>query len=124
MASTTSYPCFLGEVNLKWLSRARWNHSGSFSKIPMVRSPWTFEWPRTGQRPAPGRPMAPMRRWTFTISRMISTAFFCWVIPMAQQVMSFLSLSRTVSVRVSISRRVRPESLRIRSHDVVLTADL
>ncbi len=30
--------------------------------MPTVRSPCTFEWPRSGQMPAPSRPMLPRRR--------------------------------------------------------------
>ena len=33
--------------------------AGSFSQMPIVRSPCTLEWPRTGHSPAPGLPMLP-----------------------------------------------------------------
>ncbi len=42
-------------------SRSR-NSAVGTSVMPTVRSPWTFEWPRTGQRPAPSRPILPLSR--------------------------------------------------------------
>ena len=38
-----------------------------FSSTPMVRSPCTFEWPRTGQMPAPGLPILPRISSRFAI---------------------------------------------------------
>ena len=42
--------------------------------MPMVRSPWTLLWPRTGQAPAPGRPMLPRSSRKLTTSRIVATA--------------------------------------------------
>ena len=92
--------------------------SGIFSKMPMVRSPWTLLWPRTGQSPAPGRPIAPSRRWTLTTSRMVATALRCWVRPMAQQVMSLRSPSSTVAARARISSSPTPLMRMISDHGV------
>ena len=55
------------------------------SQIPIVRSPCTLLCPRTGQRPAPGRPMLPRSSRKLTISRIVATALRCCVRPIAQQ---------------------------------------
>ena len=69
------------------LSRASRSHSFGFSQMPMVRSPWTLECPRTGQAPAPGLPKLPCSSRTLTISLMVSTECGCCVTPRAQQKM-------------------------------------
>ncbi len=60
--------------------------AGGRSQMPIVRSPWTLEWPRTGQSPAPGLPMLPWRNATLAISLMVATELRCWVMPIAQQI--------------------------------------
>ena len=55
--------------------------------MPIVRSPCTLEWPRTGQAPAPGLPMAPRSSRVLVSSWMVATAWRCWVSPIAQQMM-------------------------------------
>ena len=55
--------------------------------MPIVRSPCTLEWPRTGQAPAPGLPMAPRSSSVLVSSWMVATAWRCWVSPIAQQMM-------------------------------------
>ncbi len=51
------------------------------SEIPMVRSPWTLLWPRTGQAPAPGRPIFPLRKRKYMTSSIVATEFRCCVSP-------------------------------------------
>ena len=53
-----------------------------FSSIPTVRSPWTFECPRTGQMPAPGLPILPRKNNRFTSCCTLSVPSRCWVMPM------------------------------------------
>jgi hypothetical protein len=53
--------------------------------MPIVRSPCTFEWPRTGIRPAPGRPMLPRSIITFDSNWIVRTDSLCCVSPMPQQ---------------------------------------
>ena len=53
--------------------------------MPIVRSPCTLECPRTGQTPAPGRPMLPCSSSTLTRSRRVGTECLCCVRPIAQQ---------------------------------------
>ena len=54
IASTVSWPCLRGLVMPKRVSRAARNCSGIFSQMPIVRSPCTFECPRTGHTPGAG----------------------------------------------------------------------
>ena len=58
---------------------------GGRSQMPIVRSPCTLEWPRTGHSPAPGLPMLPCSSATLAISLIVATALRCWVMPIAQQ---------------------------------------
>src|SRR4029077_7749820 len=51
------------------------------SEIPMVRSPWTLLWPRTGQAPAPRRPIFPLRKRKYMTSSIVATQFRCCVSP-------------------------------------------
>ena len=60
------------------------------SQMPIVRSPCTLLWPRTGHGPAPGRPMFPRSSSRFTISWTFATPCSCCVSPMAQQAMTAL----------------------------------
>ena len=53
--------------------------------MPIVRSPWTLECPRTGNRPAPGLPMLPWAKARLQTSLMVATELRCWVRPIAQQ---------------------------------------
>ncbi|KAF0963130.1 hypothetical protein MLGJGCBP_03739 [Rhodococcus sp. T7] len=87
--STASNPCLRGEVMPNSVSRAVRKDSGIFSQMPIVRSPWTFEWPRTGHTPAPGLPIIPCSSSRFTASWMVATPWVCWVNPIAQQMMVF-----------------------------------
>ena len=59
IASTVSTPCSRGLTMPNRSSSAARNSSGIFSQMPIVRSPWTLECPRTGHRPAPGLPIIP-----------------------------------------------------------------
>ena len=77
------------------------------SQMPMVRSPCTLEWPRTGQSPAPGLPMLPWRNATLAISLIVATALRCWVSPIAQQV-TVREESRNIAAHSSICSRVSP----------------
>ena len=74
--------------------------------MPTVRSPWTLLCPRTGQVPAPGFPMLPRSRRRLTISWMLSTAFRCWVRPIAQQ-----KMIRSLEAMSSASARIRSRSM-------------
>jgi hypothetical protein len=107
MAATLSRPCSRGGSNPNSACRLSRKCSGGRSQMPMVRSPWTLEWPRTGQTPAPGLPMLPCRRARLTISLIVATALWCWVRPIAQQKMVALeSASRSAISR--ICSRLRP----------------
>ena len=75
--------------------------------MPMVRSPCTLEWPRTGQVPAPSLAMLPLMSNKFTTSLIVSTAFLCCVRPIAQQAM-ILVLSLSAATVSSICQRLRP----------------
>ena len=57
------------------------------SQMPIVRSPCTLLWPRTGQGPAPGFPMLPRSSSRFISSCTFPTPCRCWVSPIAQQAM-------------------------------------
>ena len=83
--STVSRPCSRGGSKPYSSRSASRKWSGTFSQMPMVRSPCTLEWPRTGHRPAPGLPMLPWRKATLTNSLIVATALRCWVMPIAQQ---------------------------------------
>ena len=106
-ASTVSKPCSRGG--------SKWNSSRSASRkaglgrsqMPMVRSPCTLEWPRTGQSPAPGLPMLPWRNATLAISLMVATELRCWVSPIAQQI-TVRDESRNIAAHSSICSRVSP----------------
>ena len=84
MASTVFRPATRGAVMAKASSSRSRNAGSGCSVTPMVRSPWTLEWPRTGQAPAPGRPMLPPISSMSTNVWMVITACLCWVMPMAQ----------------------------------------
>ena len=68
IASTVSKPGARGGAKSNSLPSASRNPSAGFSKMPIVRSPCTFECPRTGHNPAPGLPMLPRIRSRFTTS--------------------------------------------------------
>ena len=53
--------------------------------MPIVRSPWTLEWPRTGQAPAPGLPSMPRKSRKLATSCTSCTPCLCCVSPIAQQ---------------------------------------
>jgi hypothetical protein len=74
MASTVSTPCSRGLTIPNRESNAAKNFSGIFSQMPIVRSPRTLKWPRTGQRPAPGLPIMPRTNSTLAISKIVGTA--------------------------------------------------
>jgi hypothetical protein len=71
MASTVSTPCSRGLTIPNRESNASKNFSGIFSQMPIVRSPCTLEWPRTGHRLAPGLPCISS---TLVISEIVGTA--------------------------------------------------
>src|SRR5690606_12712260 len=71
------------------LSKKAW---GAASQIPTVLSPCTLECPRTGHVPAPSFPILPFNNNKFTNSLILSTAFWCCVSPMAQQMIILLLL--------------------------------
>jgi hypothetical protein len=71
MAST---PCSRGLTIPNRESNAAKNFSGIFSQMPILRSPCTLEWPRTGHRPAPGLPIMPRISSTLVISEIVGTA--------------------------------------------------
>ena len=55
IASTVSKPCSRGAGEAELARRARrGTSSGIFSQMPIVRSPCTLEWPRTGHTPGAG----------------------------------------------------------------------
>lgn len=56
--------------------------SSGFSVMPTVRCPCTFEWPRTGQMPAPGLPIFPRNKRKLTSICTFSTPLRCCVRPM------------------------------------------
>ena len=82
--------------------------------MPIVRSPCTLLWPRTGQSPAPGRPMLPRSSTKLTISRIVATALRCWVMPIAQHT-TMRSAVTTSSTAASISSPRSPLASRARS---------
>ncbi|MNV41985.1 hypothetical protein D3C71_1336420 [compost metagenome] len=88
--------------------------------IPMVRLPCTLLWPRTGQSPAPGLPIWPHIRCRLTISRMVSTECLCWVIPMAQQLITLSLCAKICAARV-IASRPSPDCASICAHSVAFT---
>ena len=53
-------------------------------RIEQLNPGITFEWPRIGNRPAPGRPTQPRASDRFVSARTLSTPCACWVMPMAQ----------------------------------------
>ncbi len=107
IASTTARPGSRGAVKPNSASIASRNQAGGRSQMPIVRSPWTLECPRTGQSPAPLRPMLPCSRATLTNSLIVATALRCWVMPIAQQ-MTVLGESMNIRAAASISSRPRP----------------
>ena len=111
MESTTSRPRRRGGSNPNSSRRASPKWVGSFSQMPIVRSPWTLEWPRTGHRPAPGLPMLPCNRVTLTISLMVATAFLCWVMPIAQHTTVLLDAANRAAASW-ICARVKPVASR------------
>ncbi len=116
IASTVSRPFSRGGSKPNSSRRASRKVAGGLSQIPIVRSPWTLEWPRTGHRPAPGRPMLPCSRATLTNSLIVLTALRCWVMPMAQQCtvalasMSIWAASRIWPMASPVARSTAPQS--------------
>lgn len=117
MARTTSSPCSRGGAKPNSFSRASRKAGAGRSKMPMVRSPWTLLWPRTGQTPAPGRPMLPRSRRKLTTSWMVGTECLCWVRPIAQHTMVRRE-SRIMARARSISARVRPVARSVSSQSL------
>ena len=52
------------------------------SVIPTVRSPCTLEWPRSGEMPAPSRPILPRSISRLAICCTLPVPCRCWVMPM------------------------------------------
>ncbi|MNI62002.1 hypothetical protein D3C73_1172990 [compost metagenome] len=73
IASTALCPWARGTRNWKRFSKASSNAALGFSSMPMVRSPCTLLWPRTGDRPAPGLPTLPRNSCRLTISCTVGT---------------------------------------------------
>lgn len=120
IAATVSSPGSRGGSNPN-SSRSRSRKcAGGRSQMPIVRSPWTLEWPRTGQRPAPGLPMLPWRNATFAISLTVATALRCWVMPIAQQV-TVAEESRNIRAAASTCSRDSPVARRTTSQSSALT---
>ncbi len=88
--------------------------------MPIVRSPCTFEWPRTGNRPAPGLPTMPCRNATFTNSLIVLTALWCWVMPIAQQ-LTVRFEAAIMSAASRISSIARPVAARTSSQSTERT---
>ena len=107
IVSTVSRPCSRGGSKPNSSRSPSRNASAAFSQMPIVRSPCTLEWPRTGHSPAPGRPMLPRSSSRLTISWMVATASRCWVRPIAQQTMT-RSDSRYVLAPARSRPRVSP----------------
>ena len=81
---------------------------GGRSQMPIVRSPCTLEWPRTGNRPAPGLPMLPWAKARLATSLMVATALRCWVRPIAQQNTVRVGVARASARASVICARVSP----------------
>ena len=79
--------------------------------MPQVRLPWTFECPRIGDGPAPGRPTLPRSSSRLTISRIVSTPCSCWVRPRHQETI-VRSAPRRASRPAASSPRPRPTGAR------------
>ncbi len=113
MEPTVSRPCSRGgsKPNSSRIASRKW--SGTRSQMPMVRSPCTLECPRTGHTPAPGLPMLPWSSATLTISLIVPTALWCWVMPIAQQVIvaGESAIIRAASVTCSRERPVEASTL-------------
>src|SRR5271168_412070 len=88
--STVSYPHFWGGTKLNSFPSASRKGFGGRSHTPMVRSPWTFECPRTHTVPAPGRPIFPPTSRRFTIIETLSTPLRCCVTPVHHAHIVFL----------------------------------
>ena len=83
-------------------SRRASHDSGIRSQMPMVRSPCTLEWPRTGQAPAPRRPTLPLSSRKLTTCWIVATACGCCVRPIAQQAMiAFAPIAISAAARIS-----------------------
>ncbi|MNE32054.1 hypothetical protein D3C80_1256490 [compost metagenome] len=108
IASTALWPCSRGTLNWKRRSRASSRRAGGCSSMPMVRSPCTLLWPRTGDNPAPGRPTLPRSSCRLMTSWMVGTEWRCWVRPMAQHMITRSAL-RYMNAASSISERLRPD---------------
>jgi hypothetical protein len=88
IASTVSRPFWRGGSKPNTCCSRSSSATGGFSQMPMVRSPCTLLWPRTGQAPAPSRPMWPHSMSQLTIIWMVATECWCCVMPMPQQAMT------------------------------------
>src|SRR5216684_255139 len=112
MAPTVSRPWWRGARMPVAFSSASRKAGVGFSQIPIVRSPCTLLWPRTGHTPAPVLPIAPRRSRTLTTSRMLSTAFSCCVRPIAQQkMMSSFSMRKREAARICSSAMPLPRTI-------------
>lgn len=123
MARTTSRPCSRGGAKPNSFSRASRKAGAGRSKMPIVRSPCTFECPRTGHTPAPGRPMLPRSRRKLTTSRMVGTACLCWVRPIAQHTTVRFE-ARTMARASSMRSRVRPVAASVSSQSASRAASV
>ena len=116
MVFTVSRPCLSGGEKPNSRPSASRNAGLIFSQIPTVRSPCTLLWPRTGQRPAPRRPICPRRSAKLTMLCTLATPFSCWVIPIAQ-LQIIRSEPSAILAASAMSSRETPLSRTIASHD-------
>ena len=80
---------------------------GGRSQIPIVRSPCTFECPRTRQVPAPGRPMLPPTSSRFTIIGRCRPVVLLGDAHSTRQKMVFLGVRLHLGRRADLGRRAR-----------------
>ena len=64
-------------------------------RCPWCGRPGRWSGRAPGRRPAPGLPMLPCSRTTLTISLMVATELWCWVRPIAQQMIVRRRVART-----------------------------
>ncbi|MNN30381.1 hypothetical protein D3C81_1440270 [compost metagenome] len=120
IASTALCPWARGTRNWKRFSIASSSAALGFSSMPMVRSPCTLLWPRTGDRPAPGLPTLPRSSCRLMISCTVGTEWRCWVTPMAQHMITRSAL-RYMRAASSISAWVSPDCSTIWAQGVAST---
>ena len=107
----TSSPFSCGIGRLKTRSRLSSKLCLGRSWIPIVRSPCTFECPRTGEAPAPSTPIIPMSNSRLVIMATLSSPWTCWVMPMPHvQIVAGLSATSLASSMISALLIPQPRS--------------